>query len=218
MFRKGNTMKKSIITIFIIIFIAAFTLGSSDCSGPSANEETKQFQQKKETVQSLMAKQPSPQLRWSADRFLLRERLIRFNDTNKMSYLYVFLFNGQVLETTIKSKLASTGKRLTAPVQQYKIDAGSHRGTTLGPAPDEMAVYGHSTGSAKVGMTTIGSLIEMGGGMMFYIYSEAPLQFRGIERKITFDIEASKEELELYKDRLNRMAGEAAKYGGSTYE
>ncbi|MFA4846427.1 MAG: hypothetical protein WC654_07805 [Patescibacteria group bacterium] len=131
----------------------------------------KQSVERLEQVNELMANQPGDQVKFSMDRYLLNERNKRLNDPNKMSYLYVILADGNWLKVTIVGKLASTTKRLTR-LESYQCE-GSY--CQFSPAPDEMGVWGEST-PAKVGMTTLGSLLEIG-GFLAYIYSETPLTF-----------------------------------------
>lgn len=184
----------------ILSVVALFFIAACDMPSMPTNQQAEQNHKKQQTVQELMAKQGTAALDFSMDRYLLKERLERFNDPNKMSYLYVFTPSGPVIQFTILGKVASTGKRLTMPVQQYEVDRGQYKGTDLGPAPDEMGVYGESSGGGKVGMTTLGSLIEFG-GFGFYFYSEVPVTFTGLDRPlVTLEVTATDaEKAELMK-------------------
>jgi len=129
-------------------------------------------------AENLMTSQPAPTTKWSMDRYLLGERLTRFNDPNKMCYLYLVFCDGTWLKATIIGKLSSTSKRLTSPEVYTKVlGTGTYE---VMPAPDEMGTYG-SSDPAHVGMTTLGSLIEAG-GFMSYIYSEVPLTFTNMNK------------------------------------
>ncbi|QQS22934.1 hypothetical protein IPM19_04970 [bacterium] len=186
------------VTIALLLLVVCFVSMGSECDGPNT-EERKQFEKKKENTQSLMSKQETPVIGYSMDRYLLSERITRFNSPNKMSYLYVVLADGTWLQITILGKLTSTSKRLTKPEEEYWI-MGSNN--TLGPAADEMGVYG-SSDPAKVGMTTLGSLIEFG-GFASYIYSETPLNFKG-KNVIELTVEATPEEKEQLTKKLEQM-------------
>jgi hypothetical protein len=138
--------------------------------GCSSNPEAlRQNQIKQETTEALLKKQPNPQLGHSMDRDLLIKRLVRFNNPNQMNYLYIFT-PSKNLELTIVGKVASTSKRLTDPEGWVTFNSNTYRI----PIADEMGTWG-SSDPAKVAMTTMGSLIEFGGGMFFYIYSETQL-------------------------------------------
>ncbi len=103
---------------FVCTFIILSFVVSCDYK---PNQEEIQTAHKKRNVQDLMANQPNPDLSFSMDRYILTERLIRFNDPNKMSYLYITLADGSWLKVTIVGKLVSTGKRLTSPEQEYRL-------------------------------------------------------------------------------------------------
>jgi hypothetical protein len=200
-----RSIKSAVIMCVLVSFIA---IGCKTENVPG-DQQKAQNQKKQASVQGLMAKQPLDPPDFSMDRYLLNQRLNRFNDPNKMSYLYVFTPAGPIIQFTIMGKVASTSKRLTMPVQKYKLDKGPHYEQDLGPAPDEMGVYGSSSGSAKVGMTTIGSLVEFG-GFGFYIYSEIPLSFQGLEQPIiNINLEADGAEKEALLEKLNAVQAEA---------
>jgi len=202
-----KSVKNIIVVCLVVSFLAV--VGCKVDNAP-ADQQKAQAAKKQKSVQSLMSKQPFNPPEFSMDRYLLDQRLNRFNDPNKMSYLYVFTPSGPIVQFTIMGKVASTSKRLTMPVQKYKLDKGPHYEQDLGPAPDEMGVYGSSSGSAKVGMTTIGSLVEFG-GFGFYIYSEIPLSFQGLEQPvININLDAGDEKDALMQE-LKAVQAEASK-------
>lgn len=177
--------------------------------GCDKSEMNKQSQKKLQEVNSLMSSQPGDEIKFSMDRFLLNERNIRLNDPNKMTYLYVILADGNWLKVTIIGKLTSTTKRLTRS-EAYQCDGNVCK---FVPAPDEMGVWGEST-PAKVGMTTLGSLLEIG-GFLAYVYSETPLTFSSMGqpvKMIEMNVEMSAEERQVFQKRLGdlkNMAEEA---------
>lgn len=164
------------------------------CGGGSSCEDTSEIKKanraKLDQVSNLLVKQPASTIKFSMDRYILNERNVRFNDPNKMCYLYIVMIDGTWLKVTIVGKLASTSKRLSSPAMEYSVYGNNN---PLGPAPDDMGVFGESTG-AHVGLTTIGSLIEAG-GFISYIYSEVPLPFTGLSKQVVeIKVEASQEE------------------------
>ena len=182
---------KEIKAVLAIGLIGVMFLCFTACGPESAKKAN--VAKKAKNVESLMTKQPNPTIENSMDRFLLAERLVRFNDPGKMSYLYIFEPAGRCFQFTIIGKVASTSKRLTQPIDYNGL-----------LEPDEMGVYGHSSGNAKVGMTTLGSLIEYG-GFAFYIYSETPLSFKGLKDQIIeIKVEATQADIAALKDRLGR--------------
>jgi len=180
-----------LLRLLAALLLACMLMGTDDCD----SEADRQAGRKIENANTLMERQPAPEINYSMDRFLLSERLARFNDPNKMTYLYVILPDGSWLQVTIVGKLASTSKRLTSP-DQYSGASGYHF-----QAPDEMATYGSSE-PAKVGMTTLGSLLEIG-GFLAYLYSEAPLTFKGLNKPpIEIEVVASRSEISDFNRRL----------------
>jgi len=197
---------------FSIFAITAIVLTLCGC--PQDSKEIQEFEKKKENVNALMEKQPAPNLDFSMDRYLLSERLVRLNNPNKMTFLYMFFPNGDMLSMTIVGKLSSTSKRLTVPEQinvmkdpEYDIfhrDNCTAYEKYTGSSPDEMGTYGLSD-PAKVGITTIGSLIEAG-GFMAYIYSEQPLVFKNLTKPpIEFEVEATADERAVLSAKLEEL-------------
>jgi len=173
---EGRRVGMTTLKVVGLVLLFMGTTAESCQKSESDRQEAKKIQ----NTESLMAKQPTPILEYSMDRALLAERLVRFNDPNKMTYLYVVMADGSWLKVTIIGKLTSTTKRLTSP-ELYNATTGGYA------APDEMGVWGSSE-PAKVGMTTLGSLLEIGGFLSF-IYSEVPLTFTN-STKTVIEIEA----------------------------
>ncbi len=196
--RKRMSMKK-FFSIIMLLAMAAMLMGNDGgCDGSQAQ---KQARAKIENTESLMSKQPTPKIEFSMDRYLTAQRLIRFNDPNKMSYLYVVLLDGTWIQTTIIGKLTSTTKRLTSPENTTNIGYGNQ-------APDEMGTWG-SSDPAKIGMTTLGSLIEFG-GFSSYIYSEVPLIFKNLDKKvIEVEVNLTTEEKAQLLGELNNLKKQA---------
>jgi len=178
-------------SIFFLLMCMSMLMGTDDCN---PTEASRQAVKKTANVNRLMEKQPTPEIGYSMDRFLLDQRLERFNDPNKMSYLYIVLLDGTWLQVTIVGKLASTSKRLT-PTEECSASYGCEE------QPDEMGTWG-SSDPAKVGMSTLGSLLETG-GFISYIYSEAPLNFKNLDRQIIeIEVQATETEKREFNTRL----------------
>jgi len=187
------------ITIFCFLLLLPFVIGADGCGDTS--EANRQFNQKIQNTESLLTKQETPQIDFSLDRYLISERLKRFNDPNKMTYLYVILPDGNWLQVTIIGKLSSTTKRLTPKDGYPMLRYGSY---IYGEAPDEMGVWG-SSDPAKIGMTTLGSLLEIG-GFLAYLYSETPLVFKNFDKPIIeINVEASQEEKAAFLSQLETL-------------
>ena len=184
------------ILILIIISFLFFTGFQCENSTIDQNSERERQNQKRDiNVEGLMKKQASTAIGYSMDRYLLDQRNTRFNDPNKMMYLYVILPDGTWLRVTIIGKMASTSKRLNQTEEVHSLTSGTTGITTYREEkPDEIGTFG-SSAPDKVGLTTLGSLFELFGNFYAGIYSEVPLNFTGLTKPIIdMKVEASKEE------------------------
>lgn len=204
-------LQSSFFALFLAVAVFAGNTSSCENSNPEAQRQTTLKQQ---NTESLMIKQPAPMVGFSMDRYILAQRLVRFNNPNKMSYLYMFFQNGSVLQISIVGKLTSTSKRLTDPqayVTSKMPNVDTYRSDRIDVA-DEMGTWGSSE-PAKVGLTTMGSLLEFG-GFTGYVYSETPLNFKSGEKEVVVvQVEASDAERTQLTERLNDLRAEAAKSG-----
>lgn len=184
----------------LVLVVAIVTLTGASGDGCEPSESQIQTQKKLEDVNVMMTRQPTPTVQFSMDRWLLSERLTRFNDPNKMCYLYICTNDGTWLKVTVVGKVASTSKRLTQP-EGYDYYNGSYYRTQL---PDEMGTWGTSE-PAKVGMSTLGSLLEFG-GFMTYFLSEVPLTFEGLGKPmVSLRVEVPAEERAAFLARLDTL-------------
>lgn len=200
---------KRFTVLMALLVVMTFTLAG--CFEPTPQTvEQKQMNQKKKAAAALMEKQGTTTINFSMDRYLHVQKLERFNDPNKMTYCYLFLMNGQVLEMSIVGKMASSSKRLTRTQQRLENwDHGTGIGDTWAEAPDEMGMYGPSSGSGKLAMTTFGSLLEIG-GFFSYIYSEVPLTFTNLKVPVVkFEIKATAAEKAALLKSLDKVKQEA---------
>jgi hypothetical protein len=198
-------MRRNKLTRLMLLIVSMFVFTILGCLETDVIDQA--ANDKISNVEDLIKIQPATRIKFSMDRYLLNERNVRFNDPNKMCYLYVVMIDGTWLKVTIAGKLASTSKRLSAPSMEYRVGGQNN---VIGPAPDDMGVFGDSVG-AHVGMTTIGSLLECG-GFISYIYSEVPLPFEGLNKKIVeLKVEASKEERVKLMKKLEDLKRRAVK-------
>lgn len=171
------------------IAIAAVSLigvvGLSACSGAPSSQQQAQATTEAYS-QNLTKAEPYPlnEMKNSAERANLREKLLRMNDPNKIGYVYEITQNGQILaEYTIKGKVSSNQSQLT------NTQNCSYAGTTsCGSVLDSMGDDG-SFGANESGVfffTTSGILVQWDG---IYQYSDAPLNLTS-KPLITFDANA----------------------------
>lgn len=189
---------KSLIILLSCCLLFAFGFDSCETS---SNESTRQRQAKERNTESLSKKQPLPDINFSMDRDLLIKRLTRFNNPNKMNYLYIFA-GDRILELTIVGKVTSTTKRLTDPQKWDSPDGISGEYDRIDIA-DEMGTFGSSNG-ASLAMTTLGSLVEFG-GFIGYFYSEVQFEFSGEEKVTKINIQLSEAEKSTLNKELNSL-------------
>jgi len=117
---------------------------------------------------------PPPTIEKSLERENLRERLIRFNDENKISYIYLLSDMGSVITFfPIKGKVSSVNSMLTTTEQI--VDGGTHGGGYWAvsiSSPDLDGSYG-SNGDAIFFFTTEGVYCEWNGR---YFLCDRPLK------------------------------------------
>lgn len=88
---------------------------------------------------------------------------------------FVMLLNqaGQpIMYTSVKGKITSGGKRLTAPMQNYSGSYNEYGHQSLGPGPSDEGTYGTS-GDYVFFWTTDGQYIQWAGS---YLYSDKPFR------------------------------------------
>lgn len=121
-----RTTAAAAIAIAVTIGSGAAACSSSTKPGANANNSTDlQHQQEALTVNAynLCDKQvscqyPASQMANSLEMANLRERLLRFNNPNKVGYIYLFVSGSPnpVFFSSVKGKVSSTGSSMTASV------------------------------------------------------------------------------------------------------
>lgn len=103
----------------------------------------------------------------------IKARLELTSNPGLMGFILLMNEAGQpIMYTGVKGKISSSGKRLTAPAQQWKIDRGEWNGTQLGPAPSDEGTWG-SSDSYIYFWTTSGQYMQWNGK---YLYSDKPFR------------------------------------------
>lgn len=190
--KKGFTLIEGLVVIAIIGIVLSLVLAVvgrayacgfwSDCA-PDTNATatfTKEAAQTEINQRALITAQPIPKLEDSQERKNLIERLTRFNNTSKVSYIYLLSFGKVMAFYTVKGKVSSVNSLLTNPSQlvdatgvqcsqQYSYDA-SH--CVQVPSPDIDGSYG-SNGDAIFFFTTDNTYVEYRGD---YMLADQPLQ------------------------------------------
>ncbi len=101
-------MKKFLVIIFVFIMMFGF-VGCVGVAEPGSLEKQMQNESKKsgENQSSLITSQPAPVLKWSNERDNIIKRVTRFNDPNKIGYIYLFSLSGEpIAYSAVKGKVS----------------------------------------------------------------------------------------------------------------
>lgn len=160
--------------ILLVIFLAVL-LTAQDCEGErykGQGETQKAEAQFSEKQQSRLLKaHGQPILDYSLERVNLIERLERFNDPNKVSYIYLLSDTGQIYAfLPIKGKVSSVNSKLSTG-EQIVDDPFAYGGQVV-ESPQEDGSYG-TNGDAIFFFTTENVYAEWNGK---YLLVDQPLQ------------------------------------------
>jgi hypothetical protein len=160
----------------LLVPLAALILVVTACD-PSSAKGTVQSQGQALTQQyaeKLTTAEPYPlsQMNDSVERKNLRERLLRYNDPNKISYVYLLSQTGSVISFyTIKGKVSSNDSQLTQP-DASECHGERCNGAVIRQAPGDDGSYGPNE-TGVFFFTTENVLVTWSG---LYLETDAPLK------------------------------------------
>lgn len=170
-------------TVSILMIVLSLILSScgEPSPAPTPSAQAKEQLSLEESQQALIAAQPAPVMTYSLERENIAKRLTRFNDPNKIGYLYTLSDYGQVIAFyTVKGKISSVNSYMTTSEQL--VCKGGRFGTSDSggtdyqcipmEAPDSDGSYG-TNGEAIFFFTTEDVYVEWNGK---YQYVDEPLQ------------------------------------------
>lgn len=166
------------ITIILISLLALAVAACRTGQGYEGQGETQRVEAKfsEEQQERLLAAHPQPALNYSLERVNLTERVNRFNDPNKVSYIYLLSDTGQIYTfLTIKGKVSSVNSKLSTGEQIVDDPFGygtSGVGGQVVESPQEDGSYG-TNGDAIFFFTTENIYVEWNGK---YLLLDQPLQ------------------------------------------
>ena len=132
----------------------------------------KEMEQTEANHKKLVAAVPPPRLKDSLERRNLSRRLKRFNDSEKISYIYLVNYGKVMAFYTVKGKVSSVNSLLTSPDQVIVIDVHNGDHSHKIASPDLDGSYG-SNGDAIFFFTTDDVYVEWKGD---YMLADQPLQ------------------------------------------
>jgi len=105
----------------------------------------------------------------------IKRRLELTSKPGQIGYILLLNQAGQPIEyDTVKGKITSSGKRLTAPVQTWNVDKGEYSGTEMNAAPSDEGTWGSSDGYVYY-WDENGGYHQWSGT---YLYSDRPIRTR----------------------------------------
>lgn len=176
-------MKKSILAILVGAFLLGGTgvahagwlsdLLSSPPSAPSATGQQRAEQRSVAENQQIMETAVGlPQLQSSLERANIKRRLELFSDESKVSYIYLISFGKVMTFYTVKGKITSGGKRLTATERLVDGGGSYEQNNLIVESPELDGTYGSSAPYIFF-WTTDGVYVQWNGE---YMLADQPLK------------------------------------------
>jgi hypothetical protein len=167
-------------TLLLAGALAGCTSGDSSAQKSGQQQTEQAFKQ-----QSGAVPYPVGDLRDSLERRNLREKLLRYNNPSKISYIYLMTQTGGIYAYfTIKGKVSSNQSQMTA--DQLDIDRGSY-GQAVVNAPGDDGSYGLNEDGIFF-FTTDGVMVTWNGQ---YLLTDAPLKVNAQNLVVSY-VEGSK--------------------------
>lgn len=168
------TRKYKIIAVAIVTVLTLGACTDEDKGGGEAQKETQAITEDYSAAAVEAVPYPLEEMKAGGwlERRNVRERLIRYADSSKISYIYLFSEQGQLIANyTLKGKVSNSSSQLTTSTQiidgcgsgcweAYGLDAPMDDGT-WGPSEDAIFFF-----------TTDGVMIQWNGP---YVLADAPL-------------------------------------------
>lgn len=154
---------------------AVMLTGCNGSSKPSAQKQQQQITEQYAAKLTAAVPYPLAAMNDSLERANLVERLLRYNQPSKISYVYILSYDGKVLSYyTIKGKVTSTQSQLTNTQSiQNCPQGGSHTCAAVVETMSDDGSYGPNEGGPNgvFFFTTDGVLVETS---MPFVVTDAP--------------------------------------------
>ena len=166
-------MKKRILiigTILVLGALAGLLAGCSTSDEGESNTATSSIQARDQTVTAeqydrLFTATPPAELTFSLERQQLNKRLERFNDPDKISFIYLVNYGKIMAFYTVKGKVSSVDSRLTCTQQMVDDGKTHYNGRNFIHTVDSPALDG--------------SYGTNGGGIFFFTDTDAYVEWHG---------------------------------------
>lgn len=165
------TTRERIVLVCAVLFTGLIALSActmEEEAGADTQENGQILTEEAFSQQEEAVPYPAEELRDSLERQNLRERLLRYNDPNKESYIYLLSDMGDVLTYyVIKGKVSSNSSQMTT--EEFVIDR--YEGDVTVPAPGDDGSYGDNEPGIFF-FTVDGVMITWNGD---YLLADAPM-------------------------------------------
>lgn len=157
----------------LLCVVAVGALFLAGCTEDNAKSQVNDQKLTEAYAKKLTAAVPYPlaDMNDSLERRNVKERLLRFNDADKIGYVYLLTLTGDFVGFyTIKGKISSTQSQMTTPA----LVVDRHEGDVVVEAMGDDGSYGNNEGGEDgiFFFTTEDVMVET---VMPWLYSDAPL-------------------------------------------
>lgn len=154
----------------LILLAAIFLAGCSDEREDTGDSTMAEMSLTEKNHQRLVKAVPPPVLNTSAERINLKRRLERWNDENKISYIYLIDRGIIVAHYTVKGKVSSVNSKLTTQQQIVSIGRGLSDGKWSNEVIESPALDGSygTNGNAIFFFLANGAYVEWSGTYLLF--------------------------------------------------
>lgn len=178
---KGFSLIEILVVIAIVGILISVIFASAKknadacwfCTSDSTAQQVNEQQAVANNQAKLQTAVPLPQLDNSLERANISKRLQLWNDSAKVSYIYLTSYGKVMAFYTVKGKITSGNKRLTSPQKQVQSDyCGQGNCDLVMDSPELDGTYGSSAPYIFF-WTTDGAYVQWNGE---YMLSDQPLK------------------------------------------
>lgn len=157
-----------VLTVIVVSLLSTAAVAAAD--KPNWFSDQEKLSDRIAETQINNTQYPEAQMQHSLERQNLKDRLLRFNNPNKIGYLYLMSFGKFVGYYSIRGKVTSTQSSMTNTVQTFHYDGGGMQVPSIG----DDGSFGSNEGGDKgvFFFTTQKVMVET---TLDWVYSDSPL-------------------------------------------
>jgi hypothetical protein len=179
-------MKRFITILLVLVFSFAFIGCEEEIQSSLEGQMKTESENIGKNQQSLVTAQPAPQLKWSNERDNIIKRVTRFNDPNKLGYIYLFALNGEPIAYSVVNGKVSCTSSYVVPDENV-IDGNhaigySNASRELNPIVVQQADVDGSYGTNGEGIFWFDENDVMWQWNQGYLYTDQPIQIWSVRK------------------------------------